>query len=571
MKDKGSKKTVSLRQKIGGFFKRGKPARTLPIGPGNDGLARNVLSQSKKNDGPKDGCLDDARKLRHELEVHQIELELQNEELRTAKGEAELSAQKYAVLFDIAPSGYFTCGENGTILELNLSGAQLLGQERNSLVNCNLGQFVSTGDKSVFNDFLALISKTGSKQSCEVKLNGKGKDIAYIYLEGIISEDPAIHHLTAIDITKRRQAEEALRETEEKYRMLLDESSDPIFSIYPDGQYIYVNNAFANGVGRQREDIIGNKIGDIFPHEEAEKRLSAARWVFENGGIKVIQVRVQLPEGDRHYITTIKPIFNKLGEVDTVICISKDITERKLAEEKLELLNQQLKELNASKDKFFSIIAHDLKSPFNAIIGFSNLMTGQVHNKNYDAVEEYAAIIKNASFRAMSLLMNLLEWANSQTGRMGYNPEYIELMETIEEVIELSKDFASQKSIAILKDLPESLIAFVDKDMISAILRNLISNAIKFSFPGGQLTISSETTKDEIKVAVSDNGVGLKKEAICKLWRIDESYSTIGTNNEKGTGLGLLLCKEFIDKHGGKIGVESEPGIGSRFYFTLPK
>ncbi len=172
--------------------------------------------------------------------------------------------------------------------------------------------------------------------------------------------------------------------------------------------------------------------------------------------------------------------------------------------------------------------------------------------------------------RAMNLLMNLLEWSRSQTGRMEFAPQYIEMVTLINEVIDIFDDSAQQKSITITRKLPKTAIALADKAMASTILRNLISNAIKFSMPNGKIEISAEQKKNELLLSFTDNGIGISKTDINKLFRIEESFSTIGTRNEKGTGLGLILCKEFAEKHGGKIWVESELGKGSTFYFSLP-
>ena len=166
--------------------------------------------------------------------------------------------------------------------------------------------------------------------------------------------------------------------------------------------------------------------------------------------------------------------------------------------------------------------------------------------------------------------MNLMEWSRSQSGRMDFNPERIEIGFLIGEVFELSNIAAIQKSIQFTTVQSEPLMVNIDKEMISSVLRNLISNAIKFTHPGGKIELKVEKTEKDLLVTVSDNGIGIEKKELAKLFRIDESYSLPGTHNEKGTGLGLVLCKEFIDKHKGTIWAESETDLGSRFCFKIP-
>ena len=230
-----------------------------------------------------------------------------------------------------------------------------------------------------------------------------------------------------------------------------------------------------------------------------------------------------------------------------------------------------LRDLNATKDRFFSIIAHDLKSPFNSILGFTNILAEQVKQKDFDGIEEYAEIIRHSSQKAMDLLTNLMEWSRSQSGRMDFNPEYIEIGSLINEIYELSNVSALQKSISLTKELPHHISAFLDKSMISSVIRNLVSNAIKFTRPGGTVVIKAEQLDQHLKVSITDNGVGIEKSDLRKLFTIDENFSVPGTQDEGGTGLGLVLCKEFIEKHKGKIRAESEPGKGSKFYFIIPR
>ncbi len=236
----------------------------------------------------------------------------------------------------------------------------------------------------------------------------------------------------------------------------------------------------------------------------------------------------------------------------------------------IKLQNQELQKLNAEKDKFLSIIAHDLRSPFNSIIGFSDMLIQQVNNEDVKNILTYSKVIKNSSERAMDLLTNLMEWSLSQTGRMNFNPEYFKIDELIENTLLLFSDIAVQKSIRIEKELFSGKAVYADKEMISTILRNLISNAIKFTSSGGSIKIVSKEKKNKVEIMVKDSGVGLSESAIENLFRIDANVSTPGTQKEQGTGLGLILCKEFIDKHNERIWGESEPGRGSVFYFTLP-
>jgi len=230
----------------------------------------------------------------------------------------------------------------------------------------------------------------------------------------------------------------------------------------------------------------------------------------------------------------------------------------------------QLRNLIVTKDKFFSIIAHDLKSPFSGILGFSAILTEQIRNKKYDNIEEYAEIIQYSAQKVFDLLTNLMEWSLSQSGRMDYNPQLAEMGSIIQEVIDLIKISALQKSILIIKNIEHPTTLPVDKKMISSVLRNLISNAIKFTHPGGVIEIKMDQTEEGVKVSIQDNGVGIEPAEIKKLFKIDQSYSIPGTQNEKGTGLGLILCNEFIHRHGGKIWAESDPGKGSLFCFTIP-
>ena len=247
-----------------------------------------------------------------------------------------------------------------------------------------------------------------------------------------------------------------------------------------------------------------------------------------------------------------------------------EIEERKRAETALLESENKLKEANASKDKFFSIIAHDLRNPFNAVIGFSNLLRENISEFDISEISEYIGYINDSAVNAYTLLGNLLDWARSQTNSIQFKPEAVNIGDIIQSTLLILSGEATKKNIVISSSIPSDAVVFADANMVSAVFRNLISNAIKFTAYSGLINIYSGTAQGYHEFTVEDNGVGIQQHNIDKLFRIDTKVNTKGTAEESGTGLGLILCKEFIEKNSGAIRVESEPGKGSRFIFTLP-
>lgn len=230
----------------------------------------------------------------------------------------------------------------------------------------------------------------------------------------------------------------------------------------------------------------------------------------------------------------------------------------------------QLRELNSTKDKLFSIIAHDLRSPFNAIIGLSELLIGKTKDLEVAKIEKYMGIIHSTAKNTLTLLDNLLTWAKSQTGSSIYQPEKTNLPAIISEIAAEAKSIAKIKNVTVNHIQSDDFKVYADENMLKTILRNLISNAIKYTHPNGEIAISAEQNQNNIEITVSDNGVGMDEETQNKLFQIDTNITNTGTADEKGSGLGLIICKEFVEKHGGEIWIESEPGKGSSFTFSLP-
>jgi len=243
---------------------------------------------------------------------------------------------------------------------------------------------------------------------------------------------------------------------------------------------------------------------------------------------------------------------------------------RKFRSEALSASESKLKDLNATKDKFFSIIAHDLKGPFNGIMGLSEILKEDTPNIDISMIIEYAEMIHSSALQANQLLDQLLSWARMQEGKISFNPIPNLLNPIVSEVILLFLDVAERKKITIVNQVPIQTIVVADSGMLKTILRNLISNALKFTNANGGVRINAITGVSGAEIVVADSGNGIRTADINKLFKVDVAFSTRGTENEKGTGLGLILCKEFVEKHGGHISAESKHGEGSQFKFTLP-
>jgi PAS domain S-box-containing protein len=396
-------------------------------------------------------------------------------------------------------------------------------------------------------------------------------------------------------------------------RTLIDNMPDYIYIKDRESRFLTVNSRLLHVMhAKLLEDIVGKTDYDLAPTKEAaELYFQDERRIIASGKPIINKEEIGFDENDRERVisTTKVPFYDADGEVAGIVGIGRDITKQKNAEKQLreqaqnlqevnvileerqekiqqqsEELNQQaftlkkanvkLEELNATKNKFFSIIAHDLKNPFQAIFGFSELLMRNYGDFDDPQKMELLGMIKTSSESAYNLLENLLQWARTQTERIKFSPIDLDLSELIEQNISLSQGSAENKHISLLSQINCTAKAFADKNMINLVIRNLISNAIKFTNDGGVITIQcrqEDKDKQLISISIADTGIGISPDNIKKLFRIDEYFSTSGTAGEGGTGLGLILCKEFVEKNNGTIRIESELEVGTTFTFTLPK
>ena len=393
--------------------------------------------------------MEDVQRLVHLLQVHQVELEHQNQELRITQQELEVSRNKYVNLFDFSPTPYLTLDFGGIIKEVNLSASKLFGIDRNKLIGRRFISYILQEDRDIFNSFIKTVFKSPTKHSCDLKVMNKNKQVFHVLVEGLELEDTL----------------------------------------------------------------------------ESDQRC----------------------------------------QVSLI-----DLTEFKRLEASLKKSNEELKILNTTKDKFFSIIAQDLRSPL-AVLNYSDLLATKFETLSQEEIVQFSRSLNEILNNLYGLLENLLHWSLLQKDMLPNKPENLKLSDVINKIIKKLNQDAKEKNIIISNDIDKETLVYADADMLHSIVQNLIVNAIKFTPTGGRVTVSSADKDGFIEVSVLDNGIGIDHAASPKLFSFNELYTTNGTNGEKGTGLGLPLCKEFVERNDGKIWFESELGKGSKFIFTLRK
>lgn len=381
-------------------------------------------------------------------------------------------------------------------------------------------------------------------------------------------------------LKEKRVVENALKYSNENYKISFENANIGIMTVNFDGIIISANKECEKIFGYSRDELEGINVNAY----SFTTDLSLSR--------EFIDSALRMPEHGKQVF--IKRFYHKSGRIITCEISSsllvdlsgnpihfvshiKDITLQMEMEQKQRQLNteleekvRKLKETNDARDKFMSIIAHDLKNPFNVILGFSSFLSNHLEELSSDEIKTYTSNIHQATFSTFQLLQTLLEWANAQRGRMIFNPETIEAGSIMDEVIATVHNNAAAKNITISYDKDSVIKVNADHNMLSTILRNIISNSIKFTPENGSISIETSLHKSHVTFAIKDTGIGMDRETVNKLFKVDEKVSMPGTNMETGSGLGLLLCKEFVDKHCGSITVDSIPGKGSTFVIELP-
>lgn len=352
---------------------------------------------------------------------------------------------------------------------------------------------------------------------------------------------------------------------------ILDTILDPIFVKDADFSYTHCNIAFTKYIGLPKEKIINSTVYDVAPKELADIYHEADCKLKERKEVQVYENKVRYADGTMHDVIFHKSPIIRNSEFCGITGIIFDVTEKKKNEQLVFEYLEELKAVNLEKDKFLSIIAHDLKNPFHNILGLTSYLDDSIEEYDMAEIKRIISSIHSTADHAFKLLQNLLLWSNSIRGKAAFVPHTINLLEIINSNFDLLNDIAASKNIEYKSNITKNLEVFGDENMINSVIQNLVTNAIKFTNINGLVEIFAEDGDKFVKIIIKDTGVGISDERKKTLFKLGVNQSSFGTAGECGTGLGLLLCREFIERQGGMIWVESEYGKGSEFIFTLPK
>ncbi|HON17885.1 MAG TPA: PAS domain-containing sensor histidine kinase [Salinivirgaceae bacterium] len=511
-------------------------------------------------------------------------LELQVEQRTTQIAQQNVELKKLSIIVEKTDNAVSVFSPEGLILWCNSAFTQIYGY--------TVEEFIRSKGETIFLTHEAAQVREAYQRCLQQKqtvryefftLNRYDQGIwIQTTLTPLLNENQEITALIAVDtdVTNLKNADEEIRYQKEQLEVIntelkelsaiAEETDNAVVVADKEGKILWVNRGFTTIYGFTLEELVATQtnILDLTSNHELESWIN--NWPSDK---KSIQYHSQNNTKDGRQIwayTTITPVRNSLGQIIRFIGIDSDITKLKLAEEEIERQKLELEKINATKDKFLGIIGHDLRSPFGNFVGITNLLLQNFNDFSSEELHQYIVKLNRSAQNSYNLLENLVAWARSQREMVQVSPQRANIISVIKENLELLAPFSERKKVEIIEEFPDFVEAVFDEDTIRTVIRNLLFNALKYSYPGGKIVVQVQRLATAVRVNIIDNGVGISEDDLKNLFRIDTVHATLGTENERGTGLGLVLCVDFIQRNHGDIGAESKLGAGSTFWFTLP-
>lgn len=509
-----------------------------------------------------------------ELKVYQYELEFQNEELQRVHEELEISRDQYKQLFFHAPMGYVVLDMEYLIMDCNDTFRNIVQPIEPCKPRIDFRKFIEPASQDKFHFYWKELTESGSAANIEINLlNLTGAPIV-VQIHGVYRSEPGAPRilLALLDITEQYHARADLAASEAKFNTLVTRMSQGLAlhriicndkGVPVDYLFLDVNKTFETMTGLKRHEVVGKTVKEVYSDLDEI-------WLSQFGKVALTGVPVSFES----YSTPLKKFFSVIayqtlpGEFAVIVT---DISDRVASDELIVQKNSELALLNSEKDKLFSIIAHDLRSPFNNLLGMTSLLVDELHDMSVEEIRQTATMLQTSSTVLFRLIENLLQWSRIQLGSLNVEPVETDLLSLLEESLLLVREAAVKKNIEIRNNVLQGIPLLADPNILQTVLRNLLFNAVKFTRKGGIVSVTAFIRDEhELVVKIKDNGVGMRAEILENLFHKSNRETTRGTEGESGTGLGLILCKELIERHQGRIWATSEPEKGSTFCFSLP-